>query len=299
MKYCEVTVRTTSQSAELVAYFLQEVCMDGVSIYDRNDLYQNASWDYKEDTAEAAYQEEVLVKGYCEKEDTQRVLSFLYGKFADLQDAGSLQISVAEVEGDAWVAKWKETFRPIETQKLVVCPEWQSVQTDKQVLLLDTGVAFGTGQHETTSMCLSFAEQLDLQGKKVLDVGCGSGILGLAALLLGAQSAHLVDIDTQAVEAATHNAVINGLQHRCTICADNLIANTEGVFDVVFANLTADVLALLKPQLPKVVHSNTAVVVSGILDTKLQGVLQLFSDAFEPQQIAQKGEWCAALLKLR
>ena len=166
MKYSEITVLTNAENAELVAYFLQEVCMDGVSIYDKNDLYNNPSWDYKDESAEAVYCDEVKVKGYCNKEDTQRVLNFLHKNLAHLKDAGSLSLFVDEVEGDAWVETWKKTFRPIETEKIVICPEWQSVQTDKKVLLLDTGIAFGTGQHETTAMCLAFAENLPLEGKR-------------------------------------------------------------------------------------------------------------------------------------
>ncbi len=296
MKYSEITVLTKSESAELVAYFLQEVCMDGVSIYDRKDLYQNSSWDYKDDCAEMAYDDEVKVKGYCEKEDTASVLDFLRQNFQNLTNAGSLKISVSEVEGDAWVSKWKETFRPIETEKIVICPEWQSVETNKLVLLLDTGVAFGTGQHETTSMCLSFAEKLDMTCKRVLDVGCGSGILGLSALLLGAETAELVDIDSQATDAARHNAQINGLEERCRIKTGNLTQQTSGTFDIVFANLTADILALLYADIEKVVSKNTLVVLSGILDVKLDEVLALYGKKFDVLEVSEKGEWRAALL---
>ncbi|MBQ3066957.1 MAG: 50S ribosomal protein L11 methyltransferase [Clostridia bacterium] len=298
MKYSEITVRTTSEMAEVVAYFLQEVCMDGVCIYDKKDL-ENASWDYKDENADKLYDTEVLVKGYCNKEDTPSVLNFLQQSFVGLQGAGSLQTEVNEVEGDSWVQTWKETFRPIETNKLVICPEWLSVETDKTVFLLDTGIAFGTGQHETTSMCLQFAENLDLTGKTVLDVGCGSGILGLCSLLLGAQSAELVDIDSQATEIACHNAQINGLQHKCVVKTGDLTEKTNGTFDVVFANLTADILALLFNGIAQVVHSGTLVVLSGILDTRLEQVVDLYSQKFNVLQTKQMGEWRALLLQTK
>ena len=298
MKYSEITVRTTSEMAEVVAYFLQEVCMDGVCIYDKKDL-ENASWDYKDENADKLYDTEVLVKGYCNKEDTPSVLNFLQQSFVGLQGAGSLQTEVNEVEGDSWVQTWKETFRPIETNKLVICPEWLSVETDKTVFLLDTGIAFGTGQHETTSMCLQFAENLDLTGKTVLDVGCGSGILGLCSLLLGAQSAELVDIDSQATEIACHNAQINGLQHKCIVKTGDLTEKTNGTFDVVFANLTADILALLFNGIAQVVHSGTLVVLSGILDTRLEQVVDLYSQKFNVLQTKQMGEWRALLLQTK
>ncbi len=223
MRYSEIAVYTASSSSDLVAFFLQEVCLDGISIYDKNDLYNNSSWDYKDDVADKPYDEnEVIVKGYCNLEDTDQALKYLRESFAGLTDAGSLKIVVGTVEGDAWVAKFKETFKPIETDKLVICPEWESVTTDKLTLLLDTGVAFGTGQHETTSMCLQFAEQLNLVNKRVLDVGCGSGILGLSAILLGADFAELVDIDKQATDIAAHNSQINGLLNKCAIKTGHL-----------------------------------------------------------------------------
>ena len=297
MDYSEIAVYTTSEMAEVVAYFLQEVCMDGVSIYDKKDLYDNASWDYKDDTAELVYDDEVVVKGYCEQEDTNRVLDFLRQTLANLHDAGSLKVVVNTVDGNAWVEKWKETFRPIETAKLVICPEWQSVETDKTVFLLDTGIAFGTGQHETTAMCLTIAEELDLNGKTVLDVGCGSGILGLCALLLKAKRAELVDIDVQATEIAKHNAEINGLAEKCSVKTGSLTEKTSGTFDVVFANLTADILQLLRGEIDKVVKRGTLLILSGILDVKLEQVIQAYSDGFEVLRTLQLGEWRALLLQ--
>lgn len=273
--------------------------MDGVSIYDKNDLYNNSGWDYKDDSADSLYASEVVVKGYCNTEDTPRVLDFLREKFAALTDAGSLNITVNTVEGDAWVETWKKTFTPITTDKLVICPEWQTVNTDKKVLLLDTGIAFGTGQHETTSMCVDYAEQLNLSGCCVLDVGCGSGILGLSALLLGADRAVLVDVDPQATEIAAHNAQINGLTERCDIITGNLTQQVAGKFDVVFANLTADILQLLHDEISCVVNSGTTVVLSGILDVKLRQVTQLYADAFDIVSIASKGEWRAVMLRAK
>lgn len=299
MNFIEISVKTTSQMAEVVAYFLQEVSTEGVSIYDKKDLYENSSWDYKDDNIDLAYDEEVVVKGYCNIEDKDSVLEYLRQSFERLENAGSLQISTMIVDGNSWVDKWKETFRPIETDKLVICPEWQSVETDKATLLLDVGVAFGTGQHETTSMCLRFAEYMDLTDKRVLDVGCGSGILGLSALLLGASYAELVDIDSQATQAAKHNAEINRLTDKCSIKTGNLVEQTTGTFDVVFANLTADILTLLRSDIRNVTHSGSQVVLSGILDVKLDQVVSLYCDDFDVAATKYLGEWRALLLKAK
>jgi len=300
MRYSEIAVYTTSQASDLVAFFLQEVCLDGISIYDKKDLYDNPSWDYKDDSADSIYDtDEVIVKGYCNIEDTDSVLLFLRNNLPNVQDGGSLRVTVDTVEGDAWVAKFKETFKPIETDKIVICPEWQKVETRKLKLLLDTGVAFGTGQHETTSMCLQFAEDLDLNGKRVLDIGCGSGILGLSSLLLGANFAELIDIDKQAADVAVHNAEINGLTEKCAIKTGNLTEQTTGTFDVIFANLTADILALLHNDISKVIKDNSVAMLSGILDVKLQQVMDMYGDLFEVAQIKSLGEWRALLLKPR
>ena len=299
MDFTEITVFTNSENAEVVAYFLQEVCLDGVTILDKNDLYQNASWDYKDDSADMVYADEVMVKGYCNVEDTNSVLTFLRQNLSNLTNAGSLDIKVGTVDGNAWVEKWKETFRPLETEKLVICPEWQSVETDKIVFLMDSGVAFGTGQHETTSMCLEFLENLHLSNQTVLDVGCGSGILGLCALLLGAKSAELVDIDVQATDVALHNAQINGLESLCSIKTGNLTEKTTGTFNIVFANLTADILQLLYQDISTVVHSGTTLILSGILDIKLDGIVELYSQKFDVLEIKQKGEWRALKLSAK
>ena len=299
MDFSEIAVYTTSEMAEVVAYFLQEVCMDGVSIYDIKDLYDNRSWDYKEEGIERNYDEEVVVKGYCNLEDTDSVLHFLRQSFATLTNAGSLKIEVNTVDGNAWVDNFRKTFCPIETDKLVICPEWQSVETNKTVFKMDSGVAFGTGQHETTSMCLEILEKLDLTNKTVLDVGCGSGILGLCALLLGAKSAELVDIDDQATDVARHNAEINRLKQKCAIKTGNLTEQTSGTFDIVFANLTADILHLLRQDVSQVVKGGTLLILSGVLDVKLDNVLIDYSDIFEVLEIRQKGEWRALCLKAK
>ena len=299
MDFTEITVYTNSENAEVVAYFLQEVCLDGVTILDKNDLYQNASWDYKDDSADQVYADEVMVKGYCNVEDTDSVLTFLRQNLTYLVDAGSLDIKVGTVDGNAWVEKWKETFRPLETEKLVICPEWQTVDTDKVVFLMDSGVAFGTGQHETTSMCLEFLENMPLSNQTVLDVGCGSGILGLCSLLLGAKSAELVDIDVQATDVALHNAQINGLDALCQIKTGNLTEKTSGTFDIVFANLTADILQLLYQDISTVVHSGTTLVLSGILDIKLDGIVALYGQKFDVVETKQKGEWRALKLSAK
>ena len=149
--------------------------------------------------------------------------------------------------------------------------------------------------------CCTRAAEL-LEGEdfgRLLDVGCGSGILGLCSLLLGAESARMVDVDAQAADIARHNAEINGLQGKCTVTTGSLTQQVEGVFDVVFANLTADILALLRQEISRVVKKGSLLILSGILDVKLQQVLSLYGDGFETLSLREKGEWRALLMRAK
>ena len=300
MKYSQITISTNTATSELVAYFLQECCMDGVSIYDRKD-FDNASWDYADESATDVYGDEVLVKGYCNNEDVQSALDYLKGALCSLTDAGSLEISVEEVDGEMWLNNWKKTFRPMTIGGIVVCPRWLTPDDSQKglpVLYLDSGTAFGTGQHETTSMCIKLIDEADVCGHEVLDVGCGSGILGLSALLKGASHAVFTDIDSQATEATLENARLNGLEDRCEIICGDLAKDVKGRFPVVFANLTADILYLLAEGIGSVTLPGGRLVLSGILNDRADKVEQAFArQGFTRIKSTTEGEWTALLLK--
>lgn len=298
--YSQITVSTNTATSELVAYFLQECCMDGVSIYDRKD-FDNGSWDYADENAVNNYSDEVLVKGYCNIEEVENALAYLRQNLSGLTDAGTLNITVDEVDGDMWINNWKKTFRPLEIGGIVVCPQWMTPEDGQQglpVLYLDSGSAFGTGQHETTAMCIRLMDKADVKGKSVLDVGCGSGILGLAALLKGANHAVLTDIDMQATEATLVNAGLNGLTDKCTVVCGDLAKDIDEQFPVVFANLTAEILYLLAEGITKVTLPKGKLVLSGILNDRADKVELAFSkQGFTKIDSMSEGEWTALLLE--
>ena len=298
--YSQITVSTNTATSELVAYFLQECCMDGVSIYDRKD-FDNGSWDYADENAVNNYSDEVLVKGYCNIEEVENALAYLRQNLSCLTDAGTLNITVDEVDGDMWINNWKKTFRPLEIGGIVVCPQWMTPEENQRglpVLYLDSGSAFGTGQHETTAMCIRLMDKADVKGKSVLDVGCGSGILGLAALLKGANHAVLTDIDMQATEATLVNAGLNGLTDKCTVVCGDLAKDIDEQFPVVFANLTAEILYLLAEGITKVTLPKGKLVLSGILNDRADKVELAFSkQGFTKIDSMSEGEWTALLLE--
>lgn len=300
MKYSKITIKTNTATSELVAYFLQKNSVDGVCIYDKNDL-NNPTWDYVDENAFENFEEEVVVSGFVSQENLEDALILLQQDLSCLTDAGSLALSVETVDDASWKDEWKKYFKPASFGKIVVCPEWESYQAkdDEKVLLLDSGIAFGTGRHETTALCMKFMQQVDLLGKSCCDVGCGSGILGLTALLLGANDCTLVDVDEQAVSVCNHNAKINNLENKCNVVLGDLCDKVNSQFDVVFANLTADILLILAKQIHQIAKKGTTLILSGILEERLQEVKVAFEGiGFGRVDFEQMGCWCALRYQL-
>ncbi len=308
MKFTEVTVHTTSEGSELVADVLWRYSNYGVAISDVKDVIalqrdKVMYWDYMDeeltrDTGEA------LVKAFITVEDTPAYMPQIRADIDEMREncggcmpLGSLEITTRTVEGDDWIEIWRKHFRPIHIGgRVVVVPEWikYEKQPEEVTVRLDSNMAFGTGEHETTSMCLELLQEYLTPESVCLDVGCGSGILGISAVLLGAKSAYLTDIDPVATDSAAHNCKLNGVADKCTVKRTDLIGESEIVADIALANITADVLCRLAPTLPAHVREGGTLILSGIIKEKLSGVLQTFAAVgFELIKTANKGEWYA------
>ena len=222
MKFTELTIHTTSEGSELVADVLWRYTNYGVAISDVKDviaLQRNKAmyWDYIDDslTKDGG---EALVKAFVALNETENVVPMIRGDLEELKvnggdfvSFGTLECTRRVVEGDDWIEIWKKHFRPLHIgEKIVVCPEWikYEKQPDEQVVLLDSNMAFGTGEHETTSMCLKLLQEYITPQSVCVDVGCGSGILGISAVKLGAKFAYLTDIDDIAVKSADRKSVV-------------------------------------------------------------------------------------------
>ncbi len=200
---------------------------------------------------------------------------------------------VEQVIDKDWEREWMDNFHPMRFgQRLWICPSWQPVPDKNAInVMLDPGLAFGTGTHPTTALCLEWLDGLDLNGKTIVDFGCGSGILAIAALKLGAKSAIGIDIDPQAIEASTNNAVQNGVSEDLTLylanqCPKNIQA------DIVIANILAGPLRELSSIITSLVKPKGKLGLSGILTSQAESVINAYNSFFTLDPVVENEEWC-------
>lgn len=212
------------------------------------------------------------------------------------------EIDRENVQEDDWLNNWRRFFKPMKVgEKLIINPSWYE-DTDPEgraMLNIDPGLAFGTGKHETTRLCLELLEKYLKDHDWILDVGCGSGILGIAGVLLGASDAFGVDIDAMAVKTANENAAVNGVAERFTAVCGDLTEKVEGKYDIVVANIVADAIILLSESVPRFMNKDSVYIVSGIIDIRADDVREAVKDRFEIIEEKTDGGWYAFALTLK
>ena len=208
---------------------------------------------------------------------------------------------VRNVEEESWQDSWKQHWKPTHVGKaLVVCPSWEdySPAPGETVLRLDPGMAFGTGTHESTRLCMELAEGVVKGGERVLDLGCGSGILAITALLLGADTALGIDIDQVAVDTCMENATLNGVEQRADFRKGNLAHGIDGQYDVIFANIIADVILELAPDIPRLLAPGGTFIASGIISERAAEVeAALDATGLRLSIKLEQGGWVAVMSK--
>lgn len=298
MKYKTITVFTNHNDADLVASAMFDAGAGGVSILDRQDFFDlvrsDVIWDYVDESVLLA-SEEVKVSTVTDIDDCE-FKDRLSALLQEMREAGGIaygEIIEDEINAEDYENEWKKYYKPIPTKNITVVPTWIKYQpgTDEKIMRLDPGMAFGTGSHATTRMCLDL---LDVKGKDVIDVGCGSGILGIASKICGAKSVYMCDIDPQAVEFAKRNAELNGVDAQIE-CAD-LIAG-DRTADFIIANITADILMRLAKDIGKHLREGGKIVLSGIIDSRLDEVIACYNkEGYKVLEQRAQDDWRALLL---
>lgn len=313
MIFHELTIHTNTLGSELVGGVLMGAGVSCFVTEDFNDLNEvieekSIPFDYIED-ALLADPGEVKVKVYlaCNEQGKLQEEEILSGitalKEAGEFDLGSLEVTFSHVDEKDWADNWKQYFHPLPIgNRFIVKPTWEEYTgEDRIVLEIDPASSFGTGQHETTALCLEELEDMELSGKSLLDMGCGSGILGIGAALLGAEDVVCVDIEQIAVETTRENAGINGLQegvlkaYHGNILTDEALCATvmeADRYDYIAANIVADVIIAMLPMFKTALKSGGTMVLSGIISPKKDVVLDaLLKAGFTVSTAREKNDW--------
>lgn len=312
MDWIELTVLTTTQGADIVSAQLIEAGSAGTVIEDRNDVRLNqrpeGQWDILDESIAEKMSEDVKVTGYYPADeraadavaDVRARLEALKGMDLGI-DFGKLAILSGTVNEEDWAECWKAYYKPFKIgERLAVKPSWMeyNAQPGDLVIELDPGMAFGTGTHETTALCASWLEELVAPGIKAIDLGAGTGILAIAAALLGARDVLATDIDPVAVRIARENARINHVDGVVRTAEADVLAGIGETADLVIANIITDVILMIAPAVFHHVNAGGVFLCSGISRCRWEEVREALQSAgFECVEQREKGEWAAFAAK--
>ena len=319
MEYTEIAIKTTTCGTEFVTAFLFSHGVYYLSIDDANDIREILSskdhWDYVDDSLiqrADILEEPVMVKACIPNDGHGRdtithIKAGLKGiiPFSGGIDIGTLEIVENTVNDENWANSWKQFFKPLEIgERILIKPVWETIDppAGKTILEIDPGMAFGTGSHETTQLCIEALERYVKKGSCILDIGCGSGILSIAALLLGAKSAVGVDIDENSARITRENGIINGLSEPVlTAYTENILENDDfisrlGQYDIITANIVADVITALIPKIRPLLKVNGLFIASGIIEERAGDVESaLMSYGYKVYEKCDKNGWISVV----
>ena len=313
MKYYQIDIETTAEGIEIVIGKLMAAGIENTAVTDPHDIEllmnrkESYAWDYVDSVVTKKMSEDPKITLYSEEysdvEKTMRALHELSievrdGIYGEGVDFGQLRPIINIRDDSEWKDKWKDYFKTFRVSRhIIVKPTWEKnleVKPDDIVIEIDPGMAFGTGTHETTSMCIELLDKYMEKEDFVLDAGCGSGILSIAAAKLGAKKVLGIDIDETAVEVADENIILNDVSDIAAVQYGDVTKGIDISTDLVMANLVAELIVMITPNIPVHLKENGFFITSGILLEKKAMVLEaLESCNFEIVEICEKGEWCA------
>lgn len=306
MKYIEVQVTTTTEASDAIYNMLVEAGAAGVVIEDPNDFIMlntdEKSWDYVEQELVETLGTDVRVKGYFPYEQfNDEKLKQIQSRVNQLDefglDKGKGTVTTRDVYDEDWANAWKKYYKPVKAgERIVIKPTWEEYQAQEGdlVIEMDPGMAFGTGTHETTVMCIKLLEKYVTPDSVVFDVGSGSGILGISAAKLGARHVECVDIDNVACRVAKENAEHNNVVDKLVVKCGNLLDVVNEKADLIVANIIADIIIGFTEDAWKALVPKGIFISSGIIKDRRDEVLKkISSSGFEVLEVMEMGEWCA------
>jgi len=318
MKWTEMAIETIPQGLDTlvnVMTMLGYACMEIEDEQDFKSFLENSKkyWDYVDEKLLEQKKGVCRVKIYVQQDskysdsvkEIKDTIINIKEKYGDAE-LGTLDITETVCDEEEWSNSWKKYYKPFNVGKrLYVCPEWEKPQPDKGrvVFLNNPGMAFGSGSHASTRMCMELLDEIVSGGEDVLDLGCGSGILSIISSLLGAKEAIGVDIDEKAIDASQKNENINNINNVSFFEMD-VTENTKGIdnkkYDIICANIVADVIMILAPVAAKLLKDKGTFITSGIIAERCDEVIdELLKHNFEVEKQVNLDGWCALKLKIK
>ncbi|WP_419958626.1 50S ribosomal protein L11 methyltransferase [Psychrobacillus psychrotolerans] len=304
MKWSELSIHTTNEAVEAVSNILHEAGASGVVIEDSDELGRE-----REDLFGEIYSlnpddfpvDGVRVKAYLAETsfllETVEEIKLAINNLTNFDiDLGHNVVSVQEVDEEDWATAWKKYYHPVKiSNRFTIVPTWEDyerVNTDELIIELDPGMAFGTGTHPTTVMCLQALEKTVQTDSSVIDVGTGSGVLSIGAAKLGASKIHALDLDEVAVRSAIENIALNKVDHIVRVTHGNLLDNVDEQADIVVANILAEIIMTFTDDAFTIVKEDGLFITSGIIATKKDDVRESLQHAgFEIEEVMMMEDW--------
>ena len=318
MKWNKYSIQTTTEAVDFISSMLGELGIEGIEIEDNVQLTQEEAKtmfvdfipDLPPDDGSAK------VNFYIDSdEDDNTIMDKVKDGLEELRlfcNVGAGTISESQTEDKDWINNWKQYFKPFTVDDILIKPTWETIpeeHKDKLLIQIDPGTAFGTGKHETTQLCIRQLEKYVKPGVRILDLGTGSGILGITALKLGAGSVFGTDLDENAITAVHENLEANGIpEEKFGVVQGNIIDEKEvqdaagyECYDIAVANILADVIIMIQKEVPVHLKQGGIFITSGIIDMKEQAVRDALSqnDAFEILETTRQGEWVSITARKR
>ena len=309
MKWNKFRLTTTTEAEDIVSSMLMDLGIPGVEIEDKVPLTQSDKEQMFVDILPGTEADDgvAYLSFYLEEdEDKEKVLADVRAELQDMAsylNVGACTIEESQTEDVDWVNNWKQYFHQFYVDDILIIPSWEEVKpedSDKMVIHIDPGTAFGTGMHETTQLCIRQIRKYTTPETTILDVGCGSGILGMLALKFGAKYSVGTDLDPCAIEATYENMEVNGInKDMYEVMIGNIIDDKDvqdkvgyGKYDIVVANILADVLVALTPVIVDQLKDGGIYITSGIIDDKEETVVEAVKAAgLEVLEVTYQGEW--------